>query len=234
VPEEFEQQQAGLALGPNRPRDKVRLRFRKGGPLRWLSHHDLLRTFERMLRRAGLPFRSTQGFNPRPRLVFALSLPLGVVGTAEVVELELDEEIDPDEVRRRLAAQTPPGLEMLAARRIDPTATAHVRGLCYRLPVPAERLPDLPPRIAALLAAPECWVQRLRPPRRRLDLRPLLRDLRLGAAGFLEMDLWLTPAGTARPGEVLEVLGLADLLEAGAVLERTALLLEDEGGPATG
>src|ERR1700749_5052019 len=73
-------------------RDKVRLRFRKDGSLRWLSHHDLLRTFERMLRRAELPFHSTQGFNPHPRLVFALSLPLGVVGRAEVAELELDEE----------------------------------------------------------------------------------------------------------------------------------------------
>ena len=66
-----------LAAGPA---SKVRLRFAKGGSLRWLSHHDLMRAFERMLRRAALPFRRTQGFHPHPRLVFALSLPLGVVG----------------------------------------------------------------------------------------------------------------------------------------------------------
>ena len=76
---------------PRGARDKVRLRFRKDGSLRWLSHHDLLRTFERMLRRSALPFRSTQGFHPHPRLVFALSLPLGVVGVEEVAELELDD-----------------------------------------------------------------------------------------------------------------------------------------------
>src|SRR5579859_4762447 len=65
---------------PRGARDKVRLRIRKDGSLRWLSHHDLLRTFERMLRRSGLPFRSSQGFHPHPRIVFALSLPLGVIG----------------------------------------------------------------------------------------------------------------------------------------------------------
>src|SRR5262249_54516063 len=95
-------------------RRKVRLRFRKGGDLRLVSHHDLMRCFERMLRRAALPFRSTQGFNPKPRLVFALSLPLGVVGREEVVELELDGDLDPEEVRRRLAAQAPAGLEFLS------------------------------------------------------------------------------------------------------------------------
>jgi radical SAM-linked protein len=217
--------------GTNRPRDKVRIRFRKDGALRWLSHHDLLRTFERMLRRADLPVHHTQGFNPRPRLVFALSLPLGVIGRAEVVELEFDREVDPLEVQRRLAAQTPPGLEILDARRISPTTTARVRGLCYGLPIPAQRALEVQPRLRALLEATECWVERLRPPRRRLDLRPLLRDLRLSGDGFLEMDLWLTPSGTARPEEVLTVLGLADLLEAGGPLQRTALVLEDEGSP---
>src|SRR5262245_30862643 len=76
---------------PAAPVDKVRLRFRKTGPLRLLSHHDLLRCFERLLRRAGLPVHRTHGFHPHPRLVFALSLPLGVVGCEEVAELELDE-----------------------------------------------------------------------------------------------------------------------------------------------
>src|SRR5438067_1919966 len=93
--------------------DKVRIRFRKHGNLRLVSHHDLMRCFERMLRRAGLPFRTTAGFHPTPRLVFALSLPLGVVGCAEIAELELTEPVEPEEVHRRLArepaAATPPG-----------------------------------------------------------------------------------------------------------------------------
>src|SRR5436190_1336212 len=84
--------------GPPASVDRVRLRFRKGGDLRLLSHHDLLRCFERLLRRSKLPFHHTQGFHPHPRLVFALSLPLGVVGCDEVADLELDEVLPVEEV----------------------------------------------------------------------------------------------------------------------------------------
>ena len=56
--------------------EKLRLRFRKTGVLRLLSHLDMVRGTERMLRRADIPFRSTLGFHPTPRMVFALSLPL--------------------------------------------------------------------------------------------------------------------------------------------------------------
>ena len=99
---------------------KVRIRFRKAGDLRLVSHHDLMRIFERMLRRAGLPFRSTSGFNPRPRLIFALSLALGIIGCNEVADLELDADLPADEVRDRLSRQVPPGLEILDVCRIDP------------------------------------------------------------------------------------------------------------------
>jgi radical SAM-linked protein len=217
------------ASPPRGARDKVRLRFRKDGSLRWLSHHDLLRTFERMLRRSGLPFRSTQGFHPHARIVFALSLPLGVIGAAEIVEIELDEEIDPAQVRDRLATQCPPGLAILEAQRIAPNAGVHVRGLCYGITLPADRISAAGQRIAEVLAGGPCWVERSKPAPKRLDIRPFLRDLRLDTAtGFLEMDLWLLPTGTARPDEVLATLGLEDLLEAGAVLQRVRLEMEDE------
>src|SRR5262245_23223390 len=81
--------------GPGRP--KYRIRFRKGGDLRLVSHHDLMHCVERMLRRAGLPFHTTQGFNPKPRMAFALSLGLGIVGCQEVLELELDAPLPADE-----------------------------------------------------------------------------------------------------------------------------------------
>jgi radical SAM-linked protein len=208
-------------------RDKVRIRFRKDRDLRLLSHHDLLRTFERMLRRAELPVRRTQGFHPHPRLVFALSLPLGVVGCAEVVELELDDVLPLDEIRGRLMRQAPSGLSVLSIHRIDPKAGAQVRRLCYRIDLPPQRAADLEPRVAEVLRSGECRVERKRPPVRVVDLRPWISDLRLKDS-HLEMDLWLTPEGTARPDEVLEALGIRDLLDAGAVLERAWLELHDE------
>lgn len=207
--------------------DKVRIRFRKSGDLRLVSHHDLMRCFERMLRRAELPYHATQGFNPKPRLIFALSLALGVIGCQEVVELELDAELPVEEVRARLTRQAPPGLEILDVRRIDRKASAQVRGVCYRVALPPERTGDLAQRAAGLLSDSQCWIERTRPQARRFDLRPYLRDLRV-LPEALEMDLWVTPNGTARPDEVMGVLGLSDVLEAGAVLERTHLELQDE------
>jgi radical SAM-linked protein len=233
--------QAALPLpaGPETEplRDKVRIRFRKDGTLRLVSHHDLMHVFERMFRRAGLRFHTTEGFNPKPRMAFALSLALGVVGCEEVLELELDERLPPEELRERLARQAPPGLTFLSVKRIERKVRAQVRRACYRVPLPPGRAADLPQRMAALFAAPACWVERSRPRPRRLDVRPYLRGIRLlpaqaaadaAAPQFLEMDLWVTPYGTARPEEILALLGLQDLFDAGAVLERTQLALHDE------
>ena len=213
---------------------KVRIRFRKGGDLRFLSHHDLMRTFERMLRRAAIPFRCTQGFHPKPRLVFALSLPLGVVGVEEVVELELDHVLPADEVHAGLKAQAPPGLRILSVRAIDFRAAARVSRLCYRIALPAVDYEMVRARASELLTATHCWVERTRPEVRRIDLRQSLSDLRItaGPNGVLEIELKPTPAGTARPEEVLRLLGLDELTKAGAVLERSRLELEDESPPS--
>jgi radical SAM-linked protein len=208
-------------------RDKYRIRFRKAGDLRLVSHHDLMHCFERMLRRAALPFRSSEGFNPKPRLIFPLSLALGIVGCEEVVELELTATLPPEEVQQRLAAQAPPGFDILSVRRIPWKTKGQPRCVGYRIALPLDGRDGLPQRLEALRSAPECWVERTRPQLRRINLRPYLRDLRLGA-DHLEMNLWVTPQGTARPEEILAWLGLSDLLEAGAVLERTKLELCDE------
>jgi radical SAM-linked protein len=208
-------------------RSKCRIRFRKGGDLRLLSHHDLVTCFERMLRRANLPFHSTQGFHPKPRLVFPLSLALGIIGADEVVELELDAELSPAEIHARLARQAPPGLTIHSVQRIDRRTRGQAASVTYRVAVPPERTLELPERIASVLAAPACWIERTRPEKRRINLRPYLRDVRL-VDEALAIDLWVTPNGTARPEEILNLLTLDDLLTAGAVVERTRLELLDE------
>lgn len=212
-------------------RAKYRIRFRKSGDLRLLGHHDLMRCFERMLRRAALPFRSTEGFNPRPRLGFPLSLALGIEGCHEAAELELDAELPPEEVRQRLAEQAPEGLEILTVQRLGPRTSALVRRIAYRVSLPPERTEELPARIAALLAEPHCWVERDRPRPRRFDLRPYVRDLRF-VEGVLEIDLHVASDGMARLNEILAKLGLEDLLREGTLIQRTLVELADEGEPA--
>jgi radical SAM-linked protein len=210
---------------------RFRIRFRKSGDLRLVSHHDLMHVFERMLRRAELPVLYTKGFHPQPRMTFALSLALGVVGGAEVVELELDGGLSAEEVQRRLTRQAPPGLEILSARVIEGKAKLRVRRAFYRAPVPEDRRADVPRLVGEVLSASECWIERTRPERRRLNIRPFISELHASADG-VDMALWITSHGAARPEEVLELLGLADLVAAGElILERTTLELMDEVPP---
>jgi radical SAM-linked protein len=208
-------------------RDKYRIRFRKTRNLRFISHHDLMRCFERILRRAQIPFHSTSGFNPKPRLIFAAPLALGLVGQDEVADLELDQPLAADEVQARLTREAPAGLEILSVSRIDGRSTAHVRQVCYRAPLVGVNHEGIEQRITNLLTASECWIERRRPETRRLNIRPFIAALRL-VPEALELDLLVTPHGTARPDEVLQLLGLESVLADGATLERTRVELEEE------
>jgi radical SAM-linked protein len=211
---------------------KFRVRFQKTGLLRLVSHHDLMRAFERMLRRAALPFRSTSGFHPKPRIVFALSLPLGVVGLDEIVELELTEDISAEEVLERLKRQCPAGLDLLSICEIPLSSTAQVNRAVYCLHVPPEREAALREHCISLLASAECWIERRRPDPKKVNIRPYILDLRIEFE-VLEIDLRVTPTGSARADEVVQQLGCGDLLDAGAVLERTKLSLIEENIPVS-
>src|SRR4051812_40815719 len=175
--------------------DKFRFRFSKSGTLRLVSHHDLMRCGERMLRRAAVPFKSTAGFHPTPRLVFALSLPLGVVGANEVLELELTEPRDGNQLLEALQAQAPTGFTFLSVSPVPMKTTARVRRVVYALPLPPDRVPTAEAACAALLAEPKVWVERLRPSAKRLNIRPYLRGLSVDSSRLFT-DLWVTQEGT--------------------------------------
>jgi radical SAM-linked protein len=209
--------------------NKVRIRFGKTGDLRFLSHHDLLRLWERMLRRADLPFRSSEGFHPMPKMALASALGLGIAGREEVAEIEFENDLPAEEIQRRLAQQAPHGLEIHSVRPVERGQTAQVRRACYFLPLLPAQFPDLPQRINDLTAREECWMERLKPERRQVNIRPYLRGFTLTETGLF-MDFAVTPQGTVRPEEVLRLLGLADLPANGAVLERTVVEIEDESG----
>ena len=233
--------------------DKHRLRFGKTDALRLLSHHDLMRCCERMLRRADLPFKMTAGFHPMPRWVFALSLPLGVVGRNEVVELELTDPLDSDDVLRRLREQSPAGLTFTRCDVVPLKATAVPRRAVYTLHLSgpdfvgraesakpdtppdglsgfAEPQPDLQDAVAALLAEPAVWLDKTHPKPRRVNVRPYIRGLAV-TADAVTLDLWVTGQGGVRAEALLKRLGLAAVLAAGAVLERTDLEITDEVPP---
>jgi len=207
--------------------DKLRFRFSKTGALRLLGHHDLVRSVERMLRRAEVPFRQTQGFHPGPRLVFALSLPLGADALNDVVELELTSPHDADDVLPRMNRHAFEGLHFRAARVVPLKSTALVRRAVYRIAFPPALTPGVESSAAGLLASEKVWVERLHPTPRRTDIRPYLRGLTVSSGG-MTIDLWVTPCGSARGDELTRLLGLTEAVAGGSVLTRVDLEIHDE------
>lgn len=104
---------------------RLRLRYGKAGKIRFTSHRDVARAWERALRRVGLPVAYSGGFSPRPKLSFGLALPTGAESVAEYLDVELEPH-DPaplgDDLPAALSPTLPSGIDVLAAAVVDPRA----------------------------------------------------------------------------------------------------------------
>jgi radical SAM-linked protein len=127
----------------------MRVRFSREGATSYLAHLDMMRMFERSLRRSGVPLAFTQGFNPHPVMTFALPLGVGVDTEADFADFSLTAEIDPDTFKTRLNEALPEGIRVLEARLAPEggdSLMASVHAAIYRLRSPglaaaAARLP---------------------------------------------------------------------------------------------
>lgn len=202
---------------------RVRIRFAKQGDLRLIGHRDLMRCFERVFRRAGLAMSFSQGFHPKPRMMFPAALAVGIEGLDEVMEVELAESTVAEELLQRLAPHAPPGLKFLAAEVLpEGSPKARVQSLRYEASLPSPSPAGIPERIERLLSASSWPITR---PNRRtsIDLRPLVLELALAGDGLtMRLDV-AQRGGSAGPRDVLAALGLADLERQGARLRRTAV-----------
>ena len=103
----------------HRDRRRIRLKFTKREDLRFISHLELTYLFHRAVRRAGLPLSYSEGFHPMPRIVFARALPVGVESLSEVVVLDLEKRVTPQEIAERLNGVLPRGLEIVEAQEVS-------------------------------------------------------------------------------------------------------------------
>ncbi len=92
---------------------KLRIRYAKRGRLRFTSHRDFARAFERAIRRARVPIAFSSGYSPHPKISYANASPTGAATEAEYLEIGLTQPCDPDQVRADLDASLPPGLDVL-------------------------------------------------------------------------------------------------------------------------
>lgn len=90
----------------------VRMKFSKTGRAKYISHLDLMRCFQRCIRRAELPIAYSEGFHPHMLIVFAAALSLGFESECEIIELGLSEDMPFDEVKSRMQSVLPEGIDI--------------------------------------------------------------------------------------------------------------------------
>ena len=218
---------------PLKTRQRLRLTFAKGEPIKYISHLDLMRTWERALRRAQVPLAYSEGFNPRPKISIAAPLPVGFTGRGEVMDIVLSRRTSPYSFVKRLKPHLPPGLEILSVEEVYlslPSLQSQMRYAEYRVVVESEEtMADVEKWVEQVLSAQSLPRQRERKGRvTEYDLRSLIDDLWIegheGAAYVLGMRLQSDSQATGRPDEVLEAMSLGDVPRS---IERTQCLFGD-------
>lgn len=200
------------------PVQKFRLRYAKRGRLRFASHRDFQRAFERALRRAGVPMAYSAGFSPHPKISYANAAPTGTASEAEYLEIGVARICDPDDLRERIDAALPPGLdivEVVEAR--TPDFVQRLEASQWRIELPGVDPAQAERAVELLLAAESVTVERLtKNGMRSIDVRtPLLEACVMGggdgSCAILKVVVrQVTPA--TRPDDVLAALrSVADL-----------------------
>ena len=210
---------AGKDIQKRPMKKKIRLKFRKAGEMRFLSHLELAHLFYRASRRAGLSLCFSEGFHPMPRIIFATALPVGMESLSEIVDMECEGKITPPEVAEKLNQTLPPGIKIMEAEEVP--LFFHLSSLphssIYWIP-----LDDLLPREEAMLKIKETldrkefFIHQERDGKKRsVDIRELIEKMEIKERSGeeprwgVELILRKTAGRTAKPTEIVgAVLGL--------------------------
>jgi radical SAM-linked protein len=206
---------------------RLRIRFSKHGKIRFTSHRDVARMWERALRRSRLPVALSQGFNPHPLLSFGLALPTGCESLGEYLDVRLDplDAVSPEpaleDLPALLSTLLPEGIVVQAVKPLDMGQNSlqqEVASCDWQLEVRAVAGEELKERIERVLAAPSLPVQRERKGRQTEDdIRPAILTLAMDPQSGSEQDeiehigrfrasLATHPRGV-RPGDLVVALG---------------------------
>ena len=214
---------------------RLRVTFSRGEPLRFISHLDLMRFWERALRRAELVVAYSEGFSPHPQIHLGAPLPLGTTGEAELLDIFLAEPIAPEEFAARIRPQLPPGGAVSGAQEVPlslPSLQSQLRTAEYRVTLPTGVSAEAAEAaVAAFLDRDRVpWEHQREKEVKRYDLRPLVEWLRVEGGSdppALVMRLRADPGATGRADQVAAALGypspprvhrLRLILDEGAVL----------------
>ncbi len=177
-----------VQLTPNKPYLTMRIKFKKVGSLSYISHLDLVRTMHKIIVRAKLPLWYTEGFNPKPKMVFAAPLSIGTESLCEFMDLRLVEDITHTEVKERLNRNMTDEMQVLDAYYTDEKLT-ELKWLRYSIDIKTLGDPEsLVTACRECLAADSIIIRKKGKPTdeaKRADIAPLIKEAHVSTSGEL-------------------------------------------------
>ena len=211
---------------------RLRVRFRRGQELKFISHLDIMRLWQRAFNRGGITLAYSEGFSPHPRLSLAVPLALGMTGEAELMDVVLAKWISSHSFTTLISQQLPPGIEISQTYQIPttmPSLQSQVRYAEYEVELETEKgQKDVESAIASLLTLEHLpWQHQRDTGPRHYDLRALIDDLWLidyhNDHTAIGMRLRCDNSGSGRPEQVAAALGFEHYPQS---IHRTRLVLK--------
>lgn len=211
---------------------RLRLRFSRGPELKFISHLDMIRLWQRACHRAQIPLAYSEGFNPHPRVSLAAPLPVGITSEAELMDILCARWVSPHFFTAAVNQQLPPGIRLLQAYNVPlpmPALQSQVRYAEYRVETDTSKERGEIERVISDLLAAEhlSWQHQRDTGVHTYDLRALIDDLWLidwqPDSATIGMKLRSDSTGSGRPEQVAAALGFAGHPRS---IHRTRLILE--------
>lgn len=209
--------------------------FEKSERLRHIGHLDIQRAVMRALRRSGLPVSYSKGFNPHILLTFASALSTGAAGRREIMDVQLDRDVTPEEFMAAMNGALPPEMQVSFARQLDDkhvALMAQVQAADYTMTILDEAAAaQLIAALPAFLAQESILTMRkTKSGMKETDIRPLLLELR-GEGNVLHAVMTLTERLACKPNMLIEAMSAFAGIEIPRVMVvRNGLLGLDESG----
>ena len=189
----------------------LRFKFKKGGSLQYVSHLDLVRTMHKVIVRARLPLWYTEGFNPKPKMIFAAPLSIGTESVCEFMDIRMNERIDPAEAMARINANMTEEMQITEAYYPESKFT-ELKWMSYRITIrPADFSCELVDRVNAALSADVIEVQR-KNSEEMTNIRPLIKSATAAAEGesiVINATLSADPSAFLNPEYLVKALRLS-------------------------
>ena len=186
----------------------LRFKFRKGGSLQYVSHLDLVRTMHKVIVRAKLPLWYTEGFNPKPKMIFAAPLSIGTESLCEFMDIRMNERIDPAEAMARINANMTDEMQITEAYYPESKFT-DLKWMSYRITICPEKFSnELVSRVNDLFASDSIEVVK-KNSESTTNIRPLIKFATATAEGesiVISAILSADPSAFLNPEYVIKAL----------------------------